>query len=73
MRSNCPDPIVDNRLANIDEHAFYLLVDFIFPGSGNILDDHIRAHISVLLKDDVPRKGLWKRNVDVSPSAHALV
>ena len=49
------------------------LVDFVFPDSGPILDDHIRAHVSVLLKDGVPRKGSWKRNVDLSPSALALV
>jgi enoyl-CoA hydratase/carnithine racemase/methionyl-tRNA formyltransferase len=49
------------------------LVDFIFPGPGNILDDHIRAHISVLLEGGIPRKGLWKRDVDFSPSALALV
>jgi len=48
------------------------LVDFVFPGSGDILDDHIQTHVSMMLKDGVPRKGLWKRNVDLSPSALAL-
>ena len=48
------------------------LIDFVFPGSGDILDDHIQTHVSMMLKDGVPRKGLWKRNVDLSPSALAL-
>lgn len=48
------------------------LVDFVFPGCGDVLDDHIQTHVSMMLKDGVPRKGLWKRNVDLSPSALAL-
>ena len=48
------------------------LVDFVFPGSGDVLDDHIQTHVSMMLKDGVPRKGLWKRNVDLFPSALAL-
>ncbi|GAB7329625.1 hypothetical protein MBLNU13_g01372t1 [Cladosporium sp. NU13] len=48
------------------------LVDFVFPGSGDVLDDHIQTHVSMMLKDGVPRKGLWKRNVDMSPSVLAL-
>jgi enoyl-CoA hydratase/carnithine racemase/methionyl-tRNA formyltransferase len=48
------------------------LVDFVFPGSGDVLDDHIQTHVTMMLKDGVPRKGLWKRNVDLSPSAIAL-
>jgi enoyl-CoA hydratase/carnithine racemase len=48
------------------------LVDFVFPGSGDVLDDHIQTHVSMMLKDGVLRKGLWKRNVDLSPSALAL-
>ena len=48
------------------------LVDFVFPGSGDVLDDHIQTHVSMMLKDGVPRKGLWKRNADLSPSALAL-
>ena len=48
------------------------LVDFVFPGSGDVLDDHIQTHVSMMLKDGVPRKGLWKRNVNLSPSTLAL-
>lgn len=47
------------------------LVDFVFPGSGAVLDDHIQTHVSIMLKDNVPRKGLWKRNVDLSLPALA--
>jgi enoyl-CoA hydratase/carnithine racemase/methionyl-tRNA formyltransferase len=48
------------------------LVDFVFPGAGDVLDDHIQTHVSMMLKDGVSRKGLWKRNVDLSASALAL-
>jgi enoyl-CoA hydratase/carnithine racemase/methionyl-tRNA formyltransferase len=47
------------------------LIDFVFPGSGDVLDDHIQTHVSIMLKDGVPRRGLWKRNVDLSPSTLA--
>lgn len=48
------------------------LVDFIFPGTGDVLIDHIQTHVTLMLKDGVPRRGLWKRDVDLSPSGLAL-
>ncbi|KAK6434678.1 hypothetical protein LTR95_009134 [Oleoguttula sp. CCFEE 5521] len=47
------------------------LVDFIFPGAGEVLDDHIRSHVSLMLRDNVGRHGFWKKNVDVSPAGLA--
>lgn len=48
------------------------LVDFVFPGTGDVLIDHIQTHVTLMLKDGVPRTGMWKRGVDLSPSALAL-
>jgi enoyl-CoA hydratase/carnithine racemase/methionyl-tRNA formyltransferase len=48
------------------------LVDFVFPGSGDVLDDHIQTHVSMMLKDGVARKSLWKHNADLSQSALAM-
>lgn len=48
------------------------LIDFIFPGSGDVLDDHIRSHVSFMLRDGAVRSGTWKRSIDLSPAALAL-
>lgn len=48
------------------------LVDFVFPGTGDVLIDHIQTHVTLMLKDGVPRTGQWKRGIDLSPSALAL-
>jgi enoyl-CoA hydratase/carnithine racemase/methionyl-tRNA formyltransferase len=47
------------------------LVDFVFPGSGEVLDDHIQTHVALMLKDGIARKGSWKRKLDLSLSALA--
>lgn len=48
------------------------LIDFIFPGHGDVLDDHIRSHVSFMLRDGAVRSGTWKRHADLSPAALAL-
>lgn len=48
------------------------LVDFIFPGSGEVLDDHIQTHVALMLRDGIARKGPWKRKLDLSLSGLAL-
>lgn len=48
------------------------LVDFLFPGHGDDLDDHIRSHVGLLLKDGAIRRGQWKKNVNTSPAGIAL-
>lgn len=45
------------------------LVDYIFPGAGEQLDDYIRSHISMLLQPACLKRGIWKAKVDLSPSA----
>jgi hypothetical protein len=49
------------------------LVDFVFPGTGDVLDNHIRAHVSRELHDGVPYQGFWKHGVDLSPPTLALI
>jgi enoyl-CoA hydratase/carnithine racemase/methionyl-tRNA formyltransferase len=49
------------------------LVDYIFPGTGELLDDYIRTHVVLLLKPGVIHQGRWKRNLDLSPSTLSLV
>ncbi|KJX93974.1 hydrogenase maturation factor hoxX like protein [Zymoseptoria brevis] len=48
------------------------LVDYVFPDTGEVLDDHIRNHVDLLLQPSVIQQGRWKRNVDLSPGALAL-
>lgn len=48
------------------------LVDFIFPGAGRTLDEHIHSHVTLMLKDGIIQQGPWKHNVDLSPSALAI-
>jgi enoyl-CoA hydratase/carnithine racemase len=48
------------------------LVDFVFPGSGEVLDDHIQTHVALMFKDGISRKGSWKRKLDLSLSGLAL-
>ena len=47
------------------------LVDYVFPGTGAVLDDYIRTHIAFLLKPGILKTGLWKKNIDLSPAALA--
>lgn len=47
------------------------LIDYVFPGSGSVLDDYIRTHIAYLLKPGIIKRGLWKKHVNLSPSALA--
>lgn len=47
------------------------LVDYVFPGTGTILEDYIRTHIAFLLTPGILKKGMWKANIDTSPSALA--
>ncbi|KAI5364041.1 Putative enoyl-CoA hydratase/isomerase, ClpP/crotonase-like domain superfamily [Septoria linicola] len=47
------------------------LVDYVFPGSGSVLDDYIRTHVAYLLEPGIIKRGLWKKNVDLSSSALA--
>ena len=48
------------------------LVDFVFPGSGEVLDDHIQTHVALMLRDGIARKGPWKRKLDLSLSGLAF-
>ena len=45
------------------------LIDYIFPGTGEQLEDYIRSHISMLLQPACLKRGIWKAKVDLSPSA----
>jgi enoyl-CoA hydratase/carnithine racemase len=47
------------------------LIDYIFPGTGEQLEDYIRSHISMLLEPRCLRYGIWKAKVDLSSSALA--
>ncbi|KAM3414335.1 hypothetical protein BST61_g10982 [Cercospora zeina] len=47
------------------------LVDYVFPGSGAVLDDCIRSHISYLLRPGIIVRGNWKQNVHLSPASLA--
>jgi enoyl-CoA hydratase/carnithine racemase len=47
------------------------LVDFVFPGSGEVLDDHIQTHVALMFKDGIARQGSWKRKLDLSLSGLA--
>lgn len=47
------------------------LVDYVFPGAGTVLDDHIRTHVAYMLKPGILKCGLWKTNVDLSSAALA--
>lgn len=47
------------------------LVDYIFPGSGKILEERIRYHIALLLKPKILTQGSWKASVDLSPASLA--
>lgn len=46
------------------------LVDHVFP-SGPSMEDYIRTHVAYLLKPGCLKRGLWKKNIDTSPSALA--
>ncbi|KAK5126270.1 hypothetical protein LTR85_010505 [Meristemomyces frigidus] len=47
------------------------LVDYIFPGYGEDLEDRIRYHVTMLLKPGIAIRGYWKANVNLSASALA--
>lgn len=47
------------------------LIDYVFPGSGGVLNGYIRTHIAYLLKPGIIKRGLWKKSVDLSSSALA--
>ena len=42
------------------------LIDYIFPGTGEELEDYIRSHIVMLLRPRCLKRGLWKAKVDLS-------
>lgn len=48
------------------------LVDYVFPGTGEVLYDYVRTHVSYLMSPGILKTGLWKRNVDLSPAALAM-
>lgn len=48
------------------------LVDFVFPGTGELLDDYIRTHIAFLLRPGILHQGFWKRDINLSSNALAL-
>jgi enoyl-CoA hydratase/carnithine racemase len=48
------------------------LVDYVFPGTGELLDDYIRTHVTFLLKPGILHRGLWKRDINLSSNALAL-
>ncbi|KAK4613412.1 Hydrogenase maturation factor HoxX [Fulvia fulva] len=47
------------------------LVDYVFPGTGTMLEDYIKTHIDYLLKPGIFTRGMWKKNIDLSPAALA--
>lgn len=47
------------------------LVDFIFPGAGRTLDEHIHSHVALMLKDGAIQQGPWKYKIDLSSAALA--
>lgn len=47
------------------------LIDYIFPGTGEQLEDYIRSHISFLLQPACLKRGNWKAKIGLSPSALA--
>ena len=47
------------------------LVDYVFPGTGSVLEDYVRTHIAYVLKPGILKRGLWKTNVDLSSAALA--
>lgn len=47
------------------------LVDFIFPGAGRTLDEHIHSHVALMLKDGVIQQVPWKYKIDLSSAALA--
>jgi len=47
------------------------LVDLVFPGSGEVLDDHIKTHVALMFRDGIARKGRWKQGPDLSHSGLA--
>ena len=47
------------------------LIDYVFPGSGNDLEESIRFHVTLLLKPRILTQGYWKANADLSPAALA--
>lgn len=48
------------------------LVDYVFPGTGELLDDYIRTHVSFLLRPGIIQQGSWKRDINLSSNALAL-
>lgn len=48
------------------------LVDFVFPGTGELLDDYIRTHVAFMLRPGILRQGGWKRDINLSFNALAL-
>lgn len=48
------------------------LVDFVFPGTGELLDDYIRTHVAFLLRPGILSQGSWKRDINLSSNALAL-
>ena len=47
------------------------LIDYIFPGTGEQLEDYIRSHIRFLLQPACLKRGNWKAGMNLSPSALA--
>ncbi|KAF2173490.1 hypothetical protein M409DRAFT_61873 [Zasmidium cellare ATCC 36951] len=47
------------------------LVDYVFPGTGTVLEDYIRTHVAFLLTPGILKQGTWKHNIDISPAAIA--
>ncbi|KAK4497849.1 hypothetical protein PRZ48_010504 [Zasmidium cellare] len=47
------------------------LVDYVFPGTGTVLEDYIRTHVAFLLTPGILKQGTWKKMVDVSPTGIA--
>ncbi|EMD00172.1 hypothetical protein BAUCODRAFT_119729 [Baudoinia panamericana UAMH 10762] len=47
------------------------LVDFVYPGTGKKLEEHIIAHVGMMASNPYLRGGFWKANVDLSPASLA--
>lgn len=48
------------------------LIDFVFPGTGELLEDYIRTHVAFLLRPGILRQGGWKLDINLSSNALAL-
>lgn len=49
------------------------LIDYVFLGTGELLEQRIRYHVSLLLKPGILKQGFWKAKVDTSPANLARV